>query len=177
MACVDGRPVRKAEKDLADRAQQRPAVLPDRALDVADERESSSPGPARPYSSSKSNRPPAAPQVTMGTPASFAAAKSGCARAQFHTVFSVGMDASARQIARRRRTQSLRQNWRLFREHGSGVASSSATFDGGTAVQGQEIDTFLLAPGVHTIEVTATADVRVVILRLSAVSLNAKRRS
>lgn len=41
-------------------------------------------------------------------------------------------------------------------EHGSGVASSSATFDGGTAVQGQEIDTFLLAPGVHTIEVTAT---------------------
>ncbi len=41
-------------------------------------------------------------------------------------------------------------------EHGSGVASSSATFDGGAAVQGQEIDTFLLAPGVHTIEVTAT---------------------
>ncbi|HEU4514821.1 MAG TPA: hypothetical protein VFR87_17055 [Nocardioidaceae bacterium] len=41
-------------------------------------------------------------------------------------------------------------------EHGSGVASSSATFDGATATQGQEIDTFQLAPGVHTIEVTAT---------------------
>ncbi|HET6626732.1 MAG TPA: PKD domain-containing protein [Nocardioidaceae bacterium] len=39
---------------------------------------------------------------------------------------------------------------------GSGVASTSATFDGAPATQGQQIDTFLLGPGVHTVTVTAT---------------------
>lgn len=41
-------------------------------------------------------------------------------------------------------------------EHGSGVASTSATFDGAPVAQGTTIDTFLLDPGIHTVEVTAT---------------------
>lgn len=40
--------------------------------------------------------------------------------------------------------------------HGSGVASTSATFDGVPVAQGHEIDAFLLAPGEHTVTVTAT---------------------
>jgi hypothetical protein len=38
---------------------------------------------------------------------------------------------------------------------GSGVASSSVTLDGGPAANGQVLDMFFLAPGLHTIVVTA----------------------
>lgn len=38
---------------------------------------------------------------------------------------------------------------------GSGVASDAVTFDGAPATNGQTLDMFFLAPGVHTIEVTA----------------------
>ncbi len=39
---------------------------------------------------------------------------------------------------------------------GSGVASTSVTFDGAAAVNGQVLDMFFLNPGLHTIVVTAT---------------------
>lgn len=40
--------------------------------------------------------------------------------------------------------------------HGSGVAATSATFDGVPVPQGHVVDAFFLAPGVHTVAVTAT---------------------
>lgn len=40
-------------------------------------------------------------------------------------------------------------------DDGSGVASSSVTLDGGAATNAQALDMFFLAPGVHTIVVTA----------------------
>ncbi len=39
---------------------------------------------------------------------------------------------------------------------GSGVATTTATFDGAPAAHGQQVDTFLLDPGSHTVRVTSS---------------------